>query len=104
MQQDNDDDLEYGAVVSPRASLTPYPQFINTIRLGLSSIYWNQAICTPYCNYMPGRKLIPIPMYQENLILFPDFIPSTNYMADEHQSIPGLNLAISCVHEYDANI
>lgn len=92
-QRSNYDGLEYHSVLSPCASLTPYPCNINVTRLGLSNIYLQQAICAPYCNYMPGMLFVP--QYSERPILMPDFISSADHMiANGADSMPGLNLRV----------
>ena len=91
--QDNADQDSYASVLSPCASLTPFPDRINTTRLGLSNMYLQQAICEPYCAYMPGIKLTP--MYSEKPLLMPDVLPSPEHLIEGSLcSMPGLNLRV----------
>lgn len=49
----------YQRIVSPAASLVCFPQYINPVRLGLSNIYLNQAVCTPSCRYQLNITAAP---------------------------------------------
>ena len=90
-EQPVSDDLKYHSVLSPCASLTPFPSHINATRLGLSNVYMQHAICEPYCTYMAGMKFTPL--YNEDTILLPDFLLTTNHVISGSQrSFPGLNL------------
>jgi len=90
-KQDSNDDLQYHNVLSPCASLTPFPSNINATRLGLSNIYLQQAVCEPYSDYIAGMKLMP--RYSEASVLMPDFMPSVDHIIDAgRSSMPGLNL------------
>ena len=81
---------KYHSILAPSASLVPFPEFINTVRMGLSNTYITQAICRPFCDYQPNMKIYP--KYEEHPIIMPDFIRDSQTFING--CLPGLNLQV----------
>lgn len=90
-EEDSAEFVEYHTVLSPCASIVPFPERINPVRMGLSNIYLQQAVCKPYCDYMPGMRIVPY--YEEGCIGIQDYMLNrlVNNPGDT-TSMPGLNL------------
>ncbi len=91
-QVDEAEDLCYDDLLSPCASFTPFPEYINS--LGWVSVVSisTRLLASPTLD-MPGLKITP--MYRERCHVFPDFI---SYLGVQHldnlNAIPGLNLRV----------
>ena len=70
----------YHNILAPSASFVPFPQFINTVRMGLCNTYLTQAVCKPFSDYQSNMKIYP--EYSEDPIIMPDFIRDRQSVID----------------------
>eukprot|EP00978_Attheya_sp_CCMP212_P010556 scaffold25642_cov73-Attheya_sp.AAC.3 len=80
----------YHNILAPSASLVPFPQFINTVRMGLCNTYLAQAVCKPFSDYQSNMKIYP--KYSEHPIIMPNFIRDIQRVIEG--CVPGLNLRV----------